>query len=179
MQSTLTSGASGTAPKMNGILRGISKANTYTTQTTCTVFAASILKGLMSNCWDNSNGEVPTDVFVGSFLKTKIDGFTAGQTKYMLGKEAKLTDYIDVYDSGGFGRVRIHTHRYVTISGAGSGTVLAIKPEKFKIAYLHRPTIDNLARSGDYDFRAIMGELTLEVRNQDCNFVAEGFCLAV
>ena len=174
VRSTLTSGLSGTAPKMSGILEAISKSTTVTAHNSGATFAASVLKGLMKLCWDNSNGDVPTDVFVGSYLKTIIDGFTAGQTKYMLGKDAKLTDYIDVYDSGGFGRVRIHTHRYVQQSGDATGRVLGVRPEKLKIAYLKRPGIDDLARLGDYDFRMVYGQLTLEVRNQDCHVYATG-----
>jgi len=60
VRSTLVSGASGTAPKMNGIIRGISKSTTYTLQTSGTTFSASILRGLMKDQWDNSNGDVAT-----------------------------------------------------------------------------------------------------------------------
>jgi len=175
VRSTLVSGASGTAPKMKGILQAISKSTTVTAQTSGTALVASILKGLLKNCWDNSNGEVPTDIFVGSYLKSVIDGFTAGATKYILAKEAAVTDYIDVYDSGGFGRVAIHTHRYIQQSSDATGRILGVRPDKLKIAYLKEPYIDTPSRSGPYEPRVVIGALTLEVRNQDTHFFASGY----
>lgn len=177
VRSTLVSGVSGTAPKMNGIIAGISKATNTTAQASGTVFSASILKGLMKNNWQNSNGEVATDLFVGSSLKSTIDGFTAGATKFILAKEAKVTDYIDVYDSGGFGMLAIHTHRYVQQAADATGRVLAVRPEKIKIAYLKEPYVREIAAAGPYTQKAVFGALTLEIRNQDSHFFASGYLL--
>lgn len=176
LRSTLVSGASGYVPKMSGILQAISKSNTYTAHTSGTVFSASILKGLMMNNWNNSNGEVVTDLFLGSYLKNVLDGFTAGSTKYVMASDKEVVDSVDIYDGGGFGRVRVHVHRYLWQAGDGTGRVLGLRPEKLKIAYLETPYIDkDLARSGPYDFYAVAGSLTLEVRNQDTHFYATGF----
>lgn len=178
LRSTLTSGVSGTAPKMSGLLEAISKANTVTAQTSGTVFSASILKGLLQNNWVNSNGEVVTDIFVGAGLKTTIDTFTAGATKYM-DAGAEVRDFVDVYDGGGFGRVAVHLHRYITISGTdATSRVFGIRKDKLALAYLEEPHIDmDLSRSGDYDSLAVIGKLTLEVRNQDTHFLASGYLL--
>ena len=176
VRSTLVSGVSGTTPKMSGILEAISKASNVTAHSSGTHLVASILKALMKDVWDNANGEVPTDLFVGSYLKSVIDGFTAGATKYILAKEAAVTDYVDVYDSGGFGRVAIHTHRYIQQSGDATGRVLGVLPSKLKIAYLKKPYIQtDLKKDGPYEARAVLGALTLECRNQDTHFLASGF----
>lgn len=176
LRSTLVTGVSGTAPKMKGILQAISKSNTYTVQTSGVAFSASILKGLLKNCWENNNGEVPTDLFLGSYLKSVFDTFTAGQTKFVMAKEAAISDYTDVYDSGGFGRLIVHLHRYLNQSGDSyGGRVLALKPEKLKIAYLKEPYIDEPKASGPYDQKAVVGALTLEVRNQDIATFSEGY----
>ena len=175
VRSTLVSGVSGTPPKMSGIIEAISKSTNTTAQTSGTVFSATILKGLMENNWNNSNGDVATDLFVGSYLKSVIDGFVAGATKFMMAKEAKVTDFVDVYDSGGFGRLAIHTHRYIQQSSDATGRVLAVRPDKLKIAYLKEPFIHDVAEAGPYKQKSVLGALTLEVRNQDSCWFASGY----
>jgi len=179
VRSTLVSGASGTIAKMSGIIEAISKSTNTTAHTSGTVFSASILKGLMKGVWDNGNGAVVTDVFMGSYLKTVFDGFTAGSTKYMDADSRVVYDTASVFEGGAFGRVFVHTHRYVQQSGDTTGRILGINRDKIKIAYLERPYIDTgLGRDGDYDKRAVVGKLTVEVRNQDSNFFSNGFALA-
>lgn len=175
LRSTLVSGVSGTVPKMNGIINAISKSTNTTAHTSGTTFSASILKGLMKANWDNSSGEVATDLFMGSYLKTIFDGFTASATKYMMAKEAVVTDFVDVYDSGGFGRLKVYTHRYIQQAGDSTGRVLAIRPDKIKLAYFKQPYIHQTAEQGPYDQRTVYGALTVEVRNQDTNWFATGF----
>lgn len=181
LRSTLASGVSGTAPRMKGILQAISKSTNVTAQTTATVFSASILKGLLRTNWSNSNGEPVTDLFMGGSLKSTFDTFTAGATKFMqTGQEIK--DFVDVYDGGGFGRVMVHLHRYITDSSVAAATdtvgrVLGIRRDKISLAYLETANVGELPASGDYDAMVVKGKLTVEVRNQDCNFLASGYLL--
>jgi len=175
VRSTLVSGESGTAPKMNGIIRGISKSTNYTLQTTGTVFSASILRGLMKDQWDNSNGDVATDIFVGSYLSNAIDEFTNKSYTVIDGSNEKsIVHSVDIFETG-LGKVRKHNHRYIQNSDT-NGRILGVRPEKLKIAYLQKPFIDTgLARSGDYDSRAVVGKFTLETINKDSNFFADGY----
>jgi len=176
MRSTLTSGASGTAPKMGGVIEMVSRATNHTSQTSGTTFVASILKGLLADVWENANGKVPTDIFMGGYLKSEFDTFTQGQTKYMNADDKRLVDAVNVYDSGGFGMLRAHTHRYIQQSTDATGRILALHMDDLKIAYLQRPFIDTgLARSGDYDSRAVVGKCTVETRNYDTHFYCDGF----
>lgn len=176
VRSTLTSGVSGTVAKMNGIIAAISKSTNTTVHTSGTAFSASILDGLMKNNWDNSNGDVATDLFVGSFLRNVIDSFTQKTNMVVNSPGAStIVRTVTSYETA-FGTVMIHKHRYVQQSSDATGRVLAIRPEKLKIAFLRKPYIDTeLARSGDYDNRAIVGKFTLEVHNQDSNWFASGF----
>lgn len=176
VRSTLTSGASGTAPKMDGIIRGISKSTNYTLQTSGTAFDATVMRDLMKNNYDNSNGDVATDIFVGSFLSDAIDSFTNKSYNVVTGTNIRtIIKTVDVFETG-LGKVRKHVHRYVSQSGDANARILGVRPEKLKIAYLQRPFIDTgLARSGDYDKRAVVGKLTLEILNQDSCFFADGF----
>lgn len=173
----MVSGVSGTAPKMKGLIQAISKSTNTTAQTSGTAWSTSIMKGLMKDNWDNSNGDVATDMYMGSYLKDVTDGFTNKTGIISDGANTKeIINVVDVFETG-FGKVRVHKHRYVTISGTdATGRVLAIRPDKLRVAYLERPYIDkDLARSGGYDPRAVVGSMTLEVRNQDSNFWASGY----
>ena len=177
VRSTLTSGASGTTPKMSGIIQATSKATNHTSHTSGTAWSASILDGLMKLNWDNSNGDVATDIFMGSFLRNLTDGFTQKNNVVVNnpGGQTQIVRTVTTYETA-FGTLTIHKHRYIQQSSDATGRVLAIRPEKLKLAWLEMPYVDTeLARSGDYDFRAIVGKTTLEVHNQDSNFYADGF----
>lgn len=177
VRATLVSGASGTTPKMSGIIEAVSKSTNHTSHSSGTVWNATILDGLMKANYDNSNGDVATDIFMGSFLRNATDGFTQKSNIVVNnpGGQTTLVRTVSTYETA-FGTLRIHTHRYVQQSGDATGRVLAIRPDKLKVAFLKRPYIDTgLARSGDYDFRAVVGKFTLEVHNQDSNWYADGF----
>jgi len=177
VRASLTSGASGTAPKMAGIIAAISKSTNTTAHNSGTVWHATILDSLMKNNWDNSNGDVATDLFMGSFLRNATDAFTQKSNIVVNnpGGQTQIVRTVTTYETA-FGTLRLHTHRYIQQSSDATGRVLAIRPDKLKIAFLEKPYIDTgLARSGDYDNRAVVGKFTLEVRNQDSNWFASGF----
>lgn len=175
VRSTLVSGASGTVPKMSGIIEAISKSTNTTAHSSGTVWSASILKGLMKGNWDNSNGDVATDLFMGSFLKDKTDDFTTKTNVTNDGRNVReIVNVVDVFETG-LGKVKVHAHRYVQQSADATGRVLAIRPEKLKFAFLERPFVDrDLARTGNFDFYSVTGSGTLEVMNQDSNWYTTG-----
>lgn len=175
VRSTLVSGVSGTAAKMSGLLEAISKSSNTTAHSSGTVWDATILDGLMKDNWDNSNGDVSTDIFMGSFLRKATDAFT--QKTNVVVNSPGITTIVRTVSSyeTAFGTLRIHTHRYIQQAADATGRMVAIRPEKLRVAFLRKPYIDTgLARGGDYDPRAIVGKFTLEVRNQDSNWFASG-----
>lgn len=179
LRSTLTSGASGTTPKVSGIIEATSKSTNHTTETSTTQFTVSVLKGLMQNCWDNSNGVVPTDILVSSQIADGMDDFTAkSQVLYESGSERRLVNAIEVFETG-LGVVRRRIHRYVVQAVGTTDSherVMAINPEYLEIGYLREPYLDkDLQRGGDYDAFAVVGKFTLRVRNQDVHFFADGY----
>lgn len=177
VRSTLVSGvSSAAAAKMKGIIQAVSKSTNHTSHSSGTVWSASILKGLIKSNWDNSNGEIATDMYMGSFLADATDDFTNKTNVTSDGAGLKqIITAVDTFETG-FGRVAKHTHRYIQVSGTdATGRVLFIRPEKLKIAYLIRPNILDMPSSGAYDAEAVYGALTLEVRNQDSNVYADGF----
>lgn len=180
VRSTLTSGASGTVPKMSGIIEATSLANNHTSQTSGTAWSSSILDAYIMNSWTNSNGDVPTELYVGAILRRNTDYFTA-KTNVVVNNPGGYTEIVKTVStySTAFSTLNINTHRYIQQAADATGRVLCVNPEKLKIAELRSPYIDtNLARSGDYDPRAVVGKFTLEVHNQNTNFFADGFLLA-
>lgn len=176
VRSTLVSGASGTIAKMNGVIAAISKSTNTTAQTSGTVFSASILDGLMQANWDNSNGDVATDLYVGSVLRTAIDGFTQ-KTNVVVNAPgiSSIVRTVSTYETA-FGTLTVRKHRYIQQTADATGRVLALNKDKVKLAYLDMPTVDSdLSKGGAYTPKAVYGSLTVEVNNQDSNWFASGY----
>ena len=178
VRSTLVSGVSGSTQKMSGLMQAISKSTNTTVQTSGTVFSASILDALMQNCWTNSNGDVATDVFVGGSMKKIFDGFIAKTNVVVNSPDIRdIVKTVTNYETS-FGTITLHKHRYVQQASDATNILLAIRPEKLKVAFLEAPTIIEPAITGPYTPRVVYGSLTLEVRNQDSNFWAQGFLIS-
>lgn len=173
LRSSLVSGASGTVPQMNGVIKTLS--TNVTSMTSGTVFSESILVGLMQLSWTNSNGETPTDLLVGANMKSKISSFGTGIVKNTNLGDKVAGQVVQSYESD-YGTVNVHLHRYMQNSDA-TARVLGMNMDKFYIAYLE----DGDAKMTEYaktqtsrDF-VINGYLTLENRNEKCSFFADGF----
>lgn len=179
VRSTLVSGASGTTAKMAGICQAISKSTNTTLHTSGTVFSATILDGLMQDNWSNSNGDVATDLFVGGVMKRVTDNFVTKTNSVVNSNDIRgIVKTVTTYETS-MGTLTIHKHRYIQQTSDANGRVLAIRPEKLKVAFLEKPTVlTNLAVNGAYEPRAVYGSMTLEVRNQDSNWFADGFLKA-
>lgn len=179
VRQTLVSGVSGTAPKMSGIIEATSKANNHTSHTSGTVWSASILDGLIKDNYENSNGDLATDLFMGSILRKNTDGFTQKTNTVVNGPVATtIIRTVSTYQTA-FGILNLHTHRYVQTASDATGRVLAIRPDKMRVAFLERPYIDeDIARTGRAQKRSVNASMTLETHNQNSAFFADGFLLA-
>lgn len=179
VRATLASGVSGTVATFNGIINGISLANNTTAQTSGTVWSASILDALMYNCWNTSNGDVATDIFVGGILKRASDNFVqkSNVVANLPTPQTTIVRTVTTYESS-MGTVTLHKHRYVQQAADATGRVLAIRPEKIKVAYLDMPFIKNLAENGAYSKKAVYGSCTPEFRNQNSCFFTSGYLLS-
>lgn len=182
LRGTQASGVSGTAPTLNGIINFTSLANNHTSQTSGTIFNTSILDSLMANCWTNSNGDVAEELLLGAWLRQKMDQAIqkSNVVVNMPGGVQEIVKTVSTYQTA-FGTLRIRTHRYIQQSGDLTARLMAIRPDKLKVAFLAnggKPYIDTeLARSGDYDARAVVGKFTLEVHNQNSHFYCDGLSL--
>jgi hypothetical protein len=176
LRSTLVSGVSGTVAKMSGVIEATSVSTNHTSHTSGTAWSASILDGLMRNQWANNNGNMATDLFLGAVLRAKTDDFTQKTNVVVNGAGmTSIVRTVSTYTTA-FGTLNIHTHRYLQQTADATGRVLAIRPDKLKKAMLIKPYIDtNVARVGPYDQRAVTGDFTLEVRDKNSAFYADGF----
>lgn len=178
VRSTLTSGASGTAPAMSGIIEAISTALNTTTHVSGVAWSATILDALIRNNYENSNGDMATDIFMGSQLRQATDGFTAKSNVVVNGGSVStIVRTVSTYQTA-FTTVTLATHRYLQQAGDSTTRlrVLGIRPEKLKVAFLRRPYIDtDIARTGTATKRSVNASMTLEVRNRNSNFFANGF----
>jgi len=178
VRSTLTSGISGTAPAMSGIIEAISTALNTTTHVSGVAWSATILDALIKNNYENSNGDMATDLFMGSVLRQATDAFTAKSNVVVNGGSVStIVRTVSTYQTA-FGTVSMHTHRYLQQAGDSTSRyrVLGINPDKLKVAFLRRPYIDtDIARTGPATKRSVNASMTLEVRNKNSNFFANGF----
>ncbi len=176
VRATLASGISGTTATMNGIINGISLANNTTTQTSGTVFSATIVDALMYNCWNTSNGDVATDMFTGGILKRVTDGFVQKSNVVVNSPSdiGTIVRTVTTFETS-MGTLTFHKHRYVQQAADTTARALAIRPEKIKVAYLDMPFIKDLAENGAYSKKAVYGSGTMEFRNQNSNFFTNGY----
>jgi hypothetical protein len=135
------------------------------------------MNGLLQLTWSGSNGETATDAYVGAFLKRKISAFAGRAGSTVQVGEQTAVNSIDFYISD-FGEVAIHLHRYVFVSGTdATQRFLAIRPDKYAIAFLREPHLEELAKTGDSTRGQVIGELTLEYKNEPTGAYASGYHL--
>lgn len=163
-----------------GIIEAVSLANNHTSQTSGTAWNSSILDAYIMNSWTNSNGDVPTQLYVGAILRKNTDQFTQ-KTNVVVNNpmgQQEIVRTVSTYSTA-FSTMDVLTHRYIQQSSDTTGRVLLINPEKLKVAELRSPYIQtDLSRLGDYDNYAVIGKFTLEVHNQNTNYFSDGFLLA-
>jgi len=120
---------------------------------------------VLRRIWESSNGNVDL-IVVGGFQKRKINAFTADSRSYAA-NDTTFTDMISVYESD-FGVCRIVTTRWLP-----QGAVLLLDSSRVSVlplagrSFYFKP----LASSGDYECGELIGEYTVELKNE----AAHGF----
>ena len=179
---TLTSGVSGTGASMAGLVNVITTL--YTARNSGTSLSETEFQDMHQVSWEQGGTDNAFDLVLVPFhLKRKIDGFTAGATKYVDQSDKKLTQPVAIYETSA-GIARIMQHRYVpssnaSISVAASSkvTFLGIKEDKFRVAYLRRPFKEMLAKDGDRENGQIVGEFTLEYLGERTSVCRQGYAV--
>jgi hypothetical protein len=123
----------------------------------------ALLKPVLQQIFTNG-GDVDL-IMVGPFNKTVISGFTGNNTRMQDTSDKKLVSSIDVYVSD-FGSHKIVTNRF-----SRPRTALLVDTGMWAMATLRPMTTIDLAKTGDATKGAILGELTLEARNEQSSGV--------
>ncbi len=115
---------------------------------------------VLRRIWESSNGNVDL-IVVGGFQKRKINTFTANSRSYAA-NDTTFTDMINIYESD-FGICRIITTRWlpqdeVLLLDSSRVSVLPLAGRSFYF----KP----LASSGDYECGELIGEYTVELKNE-------------
>jgi hypothetical protein len=120
---------------------------------------------VLRKIWENSNGNVDL-IVVGGFQKRKINAFTAESRSYAAG-DTTFTNMVNIYESD-FGICRIVTSRWIPQDAALflDSSRISVLPLAGRSFYF-KP----LASGGDYECGELIGEYTLELKNE----AAHGF----
>lgn len=176
----LSSGVSGTGASMAGLINVITTL--ATSRNSGTSLSETEFNDMHQASWQQGGTDNAFDlVLVPYGLKRKIDGFTAGATKYVDQSDKKLTQPVAIYETSA-GVARIMQHRYVPQSGASVSvavssdvTFLGIKEDLFRVAYLRKPFREMLAKDGDRENGQIVGEFTLEFLGERTSVNRRGY----
>jgi hypothetical protein len=162
---SLNCGTASVARTLHGIYQWVALTNA--TNQSGTSLSENNLLDYLARCW--SQGTEVDEVYVPATLKKRIDGFTAGATKTVPLADKRLINAIDVYESSFAPLVKIFLHRYVNEPGiagiAGSNNIVGIDSSMYAISYLRKPSLRDLAKTGDSNEGEIVGELTIEDRS--------------
>ncbi len=115
---------------------------------------------VLRKIWENSSGNVDL-IVVGGFQKRKINAFCSDSRSYGA-NDTKFTDMVGVYESD-FGVCRIVTTRYVP-----QDAVLFLDSSRISVLPLSGRSFHfkPLASAGDYECGELIGEYTLELKNE-------------
>jgi hypothetical protein len=168
IRSTIITGNNSTARQMRGIKSSLS----LTTSQSGVSFSEAILGAYLQNVWTQGAN---VDVIAGSMtIKRRISGFNAnGATKFYNQDDKRLVTPVEIYESDASSKpIKLVANRYVTVSGDTNQDVFGLEMSHFATAWLREPKVRPLAKTGDAENRQVIGEFTLEARNQYAGFSA-------
>ena len=156
---------------MNGILAHLA-TNVFATGDsgfpTGTGLDEEKINHVLRKIWESSNGNIDT-IVVGGFQKRKINGFLSAIRGYTAG-DTTYRDGVSAYESD-FGLCRIVTTRWMP-----QDAVMLLDSSRVKVLPLAGRSFHfkPLAATGDSECGELIGEYTLELRNEAAHGVIRG-----
>jgi hypothetical protein len=136
---------------------------TNVTTTGATSVTPDWLNDRIQACWEQ--GGQPTDIVVGADWKKIIDGFNNSRVEVIQGsgQERAYKQTLTTFESS-FGELRVHLNRWMA-----KKSLMILSPERVKVVPLAGRSFQvmDIARTGDSLKRMIVGEYTLEVKNEE------------
>ena len=170
VRASLICGADATARQMRGIKSWFTGNNI--TNASGVSLSEGLLNDRLQDVWDD--GTQVNAIYADMYMKRKISAFTAGSTKFTENVDRRLVNVVDVYEADAAQMVKLFAHRYVTIAGTDTNhDIIGLDEDKWRIAYLRKPVVRELAKVGDSTRGEVVGELTLECLHQSAGFLAQ------
>jgi hypothetical protein len=167
VRSTIVTGNNSTARQMRGLKSSLS----LVTAQSGVSLSETILNNYLQNVW--TQGANIDLVALPMALKRRVSGFNGnGGTKFYDQADKRLVTPIEIYESDASSKpVKLVAHRYVTVAGDTNYDVVGVEMDHFATAWLRQPKVRPLAKTGDAENRQVVGEFTLEARNQYAGFL--------
>ena len=123
---------------------------------------------VLRSIWDNSSGNIDT-VVVGGFQKRKINSFLSASRSYDA-SDTTYRDMVSLYESD-FGVCKIVTTRWMPLDA-----VLMLDSSRVNVLPLAGRSFHfkGLASGGDYECGEMIGEYTLELKNEGAHGLIRG-----
>lgn len=138
------SAADGTHTRTDGTQRALSE---------------NLVQTVLQNIFVNS-GDEPEMILAGGTQVQKFSQFAGNSTRMQDTSDGKLATMIKVYEYD-FGTVRVVPDRFMR-----TRDLLVINSDLWSLAWLRPIKLVDLAKTGDAEKRMIVGEYTLEARNE-------------
>ena len=156
-------GSGGVRRTMKGIIQHLSSSVFHTGDSgfpSGTDLDEAKINYVLRKIWESSSGNVDL-IVVGGFQKRKINGFLS-QSRSFAASDTTFTDMVSIYESD-FGVCKIITTRWMPQDAA-----LLLDSSRISVLPLAGRSFHfkPLASSGDYENGELIGEYTLELRNE-------------
>lgn len=169
LRGSLACGSGSGARRMKGIKTWL----TLTTSQSGTSLTEVMLNDYLQNVW--SAGTEVNAIYAPMYLKRKISGFTGNASnKFIDIADRRLVNAVDVYQADAAKLVKLFAHKFVSgQTGDINYDLVGLNEEMFRLAYLRKPIMRELAKTGDATNGEIVGELTVECLHDSAGFLTQ------
>jgi hypothetical protein len=167
IQGTRASGSSGVARRMDGAIALIT--SNKTARASGTSFTETEFNDIVKSIFDGGTDSTADLVLVPSYLKLVMDRFNTKTVQNINATEFKQVLRVETYTSA-FGVHSLAFSRQVPASG-----VLVVDSGRWKKAYVRKPAMSALGKTGSAVKGLIETDLTIEALNQKSSSYRSGY----
>jgi hypothetical protein len=137
-----------------------------------TDLSENLVNAAMRLAWEQSQGRIDT-IVVGGFQKRRINQFVASTARHYTPGQTRLGELVSIYESD-FGTARVVVSRWMP-----ADTVLLLDSSRVQVMPLQGRSFHfkPLATTGDYTSGQVIGEYTLEFKNEAAHALIRGLSI--